>query len=91
MASERERTNSEAAARAESSPFSRHSLDAKSTRALPTTTASAERAAECAISGDDIPNPAATGSFEAARTRASLSANSAGSDFLAPVTPATVT
>ena len=55
MDSDRELTNSDAAARAASSPFSRRSLNAKSTRALPTTTASAERAAACAISGDDLP------------------------------------
>ena len=67
-------TKSAAASNAAASPRSTYVLYAKSTNLLPTTTASALSAAACAISGFEIPKPAATGKTDALRTSASLAA-----------------
>src|SRR5207249_2719278 len=58
-----------------------------STIALPTTTPSASRAVARACAGVLIPNPTASGSALAARTRATCSARSAGTWSRTPVTP----
>src|SRR5207244_12140494 len=58
-----------------------------STRALPTTTPSASWAVARACAGVLMPNPTASGSGLAARTRATCSAKSGGTRSRAPVTP----
>lgn len=91
MDSDREFTNSDAAARAASSPFSRAFPERQIHEGAADDHGRLRKERSVRHFGRRYSETAATGSFEAARTRASLSANSAGSDFRAPVTPATVT
>src|SRR6476646_7962761 len=57
------------------------------TSALPTTAASADWQAFATCSGDEIPNPSATGSDDCARTRATSVVTSSARRSRTPVTP----
>src|SRR5262245_57099624 len=57
------------------------------TSALPTTAASADWQAFATCSGEEMPNPTATGSDDCARTRATNSVTSSASRSRTPVTP----
>src|SRR5262245_63261354 len=57
------------------------------TSSLPTTAASADRHAFATCSGDEIPNPSATGNDDCALTRATKSVTSSARQSRTPVTP----
>src|SRR5438445_643743 len=74
-------------ARSSRSPAASPAVASTSTRALPTTTPSAARAAARTCAAVLMPKPAAMGSDVTARTRPTCSARSGGMRSRAPVTP----